>query len=81
METLKEIEERHDDELQRLHEACPHNEVDILEGTRRFNRNKGYRYITLRCKLCGVSIFRWRGDAKKGRIIFARGFNEQSNQG
>ena len=75
METLKEMQQRHHKEYEQLRRKCPHNEVEIQDGTAYggFGRN-----ISLICKLCGEPIVGWEGREGYGRgqVLYAKGYTK-----
>jgi len=77
METVKEMMERHRQELRDLQTSCPHKDVEILD-------EKGVlgaeRTITIRCITCGEPIIGWSKGYTAGSVNYAKGFVREGNQ-
>ncbi len=66
METIKEMEKRHQEEFVELQKNCPHDEAEIIKG---YNMNEYHDEITIKCIKCGTPIFGWCR-----RVNFCHGF-------
>jgi hypothetical protein len=77
MKTIRDLQEKHQKELEEFTAQCPHKSVLIEQGS---NYHYGYS-IVLRCVVCRTPIMSWSGAEKpdysqpdKGQIDFAYGF-------
>ncbi len=77
METIKDLERKHQEEMREFRENCPHKCVKVEDYS---NFHYG-RSVVLRCVVCETPIVGWDGSAdpsystpSKGEVTFAHGF-------